>query len=111
MSTSLRLSPRAGRVLMITCCWTLVLLLQYLGSYLLIGDLTRIGKLQGSYAFLPDFTGTLVLGLIGGLLGGDLLVYKVNSGRRHHSFMSDIIRSGALFVVLYVGAARQSRWC
>jgi adenylate cyclase len=92
-------------VLVIAGCWTLVLLGAYVNMYLLIGDLIRMGKLEGSYAFLPDFAGTLVLGLIGGLLGGYLLVYKLNSGRRHKSFMSDIVRSGLLFVAIYVGAA------
>jgi len=59
----------------------------------------------GSYAFLPDFAGSAIVGMSGGLLGGYLLVYKVNSGRRHKSFMSDIIRSATLFVVIFVGVA------
>jgi adenylate cyclase len=94
-----------GRVLIIAACWTAGLLFSYVDTYLLIGDLVRLGKLQGSYAFLPDFTGTLVVGLLGGLLGGYLLVYEVNSGRRHKSFMSDIVRSAALFVLIFVATA------
>jgi adenylate cyclase len=105
MSTFRRLSPRAGHVIIIAVCWALVLVLDYVNTYLLIGDLTRLGKLQGDYPFLPDFAATAVLGLFGGLVGGYLLVYRVNSGRRHTSFMSDIIRSGVLFILIYLGAA------
>jgi adenylate cyclase len=92
-------------VSIIAASWTAGLLLSYTDTYLLVGDLVRLGKLQGSYAFLPDFTGTLVVGLLGGSLGGYLLVYKVNSGRRHRSFMSDIVRSAAWFVLIFVATA------
>ena len=104
MRPSLRWSPRASKVLIIAGCWTVGAALGYVNTYLLILDLVRLGKLQGSYAFLPDLLGNVVLGLGGGLVGGYMLVYKLNSGRRHRSFMSDIVRSGAYFVLLFVGA-------
>ena len=105
MRSSARWSPRAIRVLVITVSWTLAAVVGYVNTYLLIADLIRLGKLEGSYAFLPDLTGNVVLGLGGGLVGGYMLVYKLNSGQRHKSFMSDIIRSGLYFALIYVGAA------
>jgi adenylate cyclase len=105
MSRFVRVSPRAGRVLIIGTCWMMALLVLYVNAWLLISDLTSEGKLDGAYAFLPDFAATAVLGLTGGLICGWVLVYKVNSRRRHNSFMSDIIRSGALFIVLYLAVA------
>lgn len=99
------LSHRPLKVLVIAACWTLAAMLGYVDSYLLIADLLRMGKLEGSYAFLPDFAGTVVIGLVGGLLGGYLLVYKLNTGRRHKTFMSDIVRAGVLFTLFYGGTA------
>ena len=105
MQAFARRSPRAGRVLIIAACWTLILVLQYVNTWLLIGDLTHLGKLSGTYAFVPDFIGTVIVGMFGGLLGGYLLVYKVNAGHHHRNFMADIIQSGLLFIVVYVVAA------
>lgn len=103
MATPIRWSPRTGRVLIIAACWTAALVMGYVDQFLQIRDLVQLGKLSGSYAFFPDFAGTVVLGFMGGLLGGYLLVYKVNSGRRHRTFMFDIVRSGLVFVLFYLG--------
>ena len=99
-----RWSPRATKVLVIAASWTVGSVVAYVNTYLLIQDLIRLGKLDGAYPFLPDLAGNVVLGLGGGLVGGYMLVYRLNSGRRHRSFMSDILRSGLYFVMLYVGA-------
>jgi adenylate cyclase len=74
-------------------------------TYLEIGDLRELGKVTGAYPFLPDFVGNVLVGLLGGLIGGYLLVYRLNSGRRHRSFMSDIAKAAVLFAVIYAGAA------
>lgn len=90
-------------MLVIAGSWTLVTLFSYVNTWFFVGDLVALGKLSGSYAFLPDFAGTLVIGVIGGLIGGYLLVYRLNAGYRHTTFMSGIVRSTVLFGALYLG--------
>ena len=96
------LAPNIIRVLVIAAAWTVVNLLSYTDSYLLIGDLIALGKLSGSYAFWPDFAGNLVIGVVGGLAGGALLVFKVNAGYKHRTFLSGIVRSALVFVLVYL---------
>jgi adenylate cyclase len=105
MERSLPWSPRTIRVVVIACAWTFIATVTYVDAYLLIGDLKSLGKLDGAYPFLPDFLGIALTGLTGGILGGYLLVYRLNSGRRHRSFMSDIVRAGWAFLLIYVGAS------
>ncbi len=93
---------RLQKVLIITLCWTLFQIVAYLNGYFLIDDLVQHGKLTGAYPFWPDFIGNMVLGIFGGLLGGWLLVYRVNSGYRQRSFRSGIINSGLIFILLYL---------
>lgn len=98
------ITPSLTKVLVITACWTFLLALTYVGTYLLIGDLLRQGDLSGSYAFWPDFAGNTVIGLVGGLVGGSLLVFKVNAGYRHETFLSGIVHSVTAFLLVYLGA-------
>jgi len=102
MSSHAALGPRLGKVLVITGCWTALLALTYVSTYLLIGDLIAFGKLSGSYAFWPDFAGNFIVGVLGGLVGGSLLVFKVNPGYRHETFLSGIVHSVVLFLTVYV---------
>ena len=104
MSARRPLTPSLTKVLVIAACWTFLLVLTYAGTYLLIGDLVRQGTLSGSYAFWPDLVGNAVLGIVGGLVGGSLLVFKVNAGYRHETFLSGIVHSVMGFLVVYVGA-------
>jgi len=55
-----------GKVLVITACWTFVLLLAHLDHYFLVQDLIGLGKVSGHYAFWPDLVGMAVLGIGGG---------------------------------------------
>jgi len=105
MAAPARWAPSLTKVLVITVAWTLLLVLTYIGSYLLIGDLIRQGKLSGSYDFWPDFAGNVVIGLVGGLVGASLLVFKVNAGYRHETFASGIVYSLIAFLLVYLGAA------
>lgn len=89
-------------MLVIAAVWTLGNLLSYIESYLLIEDLVSLGKLSGSYPFWPDFAGNLIIGVVGGLAGGAILVFKVNADYKHRSFASGIVRSGVTFAVLYL---------
>jgi adenylate cyclase len=102
MSSHADLGPRLGKVLVITGCWTALLALTYVSTYLLIGDLIAFGKLSGNYAFWPDFAGNFIVGVLGGLVGGSLLVFKVNPGYRHETFLSGIVHSVVLFLTVYV---------
>jgi len=102
---SLRLTPNAIKVLIITGCWTALLLMTYVGTYFFVGDLIVLGKLSGTYQFWPDFLGNAVIGIVGGVVGGSLLVYQVNAGYRHPTFLSGIAHSAMLFVVVFVGAS------
>lgn len=105
MATRARLAPNVVKVIVITTSWTLLFTLSYVNTYLLIGDLVGLGKLSGSYAFWPDFAGNVVIGVTSGLLGGSLLVLKVNAGYRHKTFLSGILHSVVLFLLIYVGFA------
>ena len=105
MEARARLTPSIGKVLLITVCWTLILVLSYVNSYLLIGDLVQMGKLSGSLAFWPDFAGNAILGVFGGVIGGSLLVFKVNRGYRHRTFTSGIVNSVVLFTLVFVGVS------
>ena len=105
MSPPVRLGRNATKVLLITVSWTLLLVLFYVNSYLFIGDLVGLGKLSGTYEFWPDLAGNMVIGLSSGLLGGSLLVFKVNAGYRHRTFGSDIARSVAMFLAVYLSLA------
>ena len=105
MPTPVRWSPPATRVLVIAASWTLALVLGYVDQYLHLDDLIRLGKVSSNYAFLPDLVGTAIMGLVGGLVGGYLLVYKVNSRHRHKSFHADMVRSLVLFLVFFLGLA------
>jgi adenylate cyclase len=100
-----RIGPSLAKVLIITVCWTLLLLLTYVGTYFLIDDLVAQGRLSGTYAFWPDFAGNAIIGLVGGLFGGSLLVFKLNAGYRHETFLSGIVHSVVAFLVVYLGSA------
>jgi len=96
-------SPDLTKVLVITAAWTFTLLLIYTSSYLLVGDLIALGKLSGTYEFWPDFIGNAVIGLVGGLVGGSLLVYRLNASYKHATFLSSIRHSTVVFVAVFLG--------
>ena len=48
--------------------------------------------------------GNTVIGVVGGLVGGSLLVFKVNAGYRHETFLSGIVHSVTAFLLVYLGA-------
>jgi adenylate cyclase len=98
------MTPNQAKVLAIAATWTLTLLLAYVSTYLLIGDLIDLGKLTGTYEFWPDFVGNALIGVVGGLLGGALLVYKLNSPYRHSTFLSSIVHSVTAFLLVFVGS-------
>ena len=105
MSSTARHASNGVKVLLITASWTGLLILLYINSYLLIGDLIGWGRLSGTNDFWPDFWGNTVIGLVGGLVGGSFLVFSVNAGYRHKTFLSGIVRSVLTFLVTYMAIA------
>jgi len=93
------------KVVLIATAWTFLLVLTYVNTYLLIGDLIQQGKLSGTYDFWPDLFGNVVVGVVGGLVGGSFLVFGVNAGYRHKTFVSGIVRSTLTFLVTYLAIA------
>lgn len=90
------------KVLVIIVCWTLFELYSYVNNYFFVTDLIQLGKLEGHYAFWPDFLAHLILGIIGGLLGGYLLIFKMDRRYKQKSFAFGVLNSGALFIFFYL---------
>jgi adenylate cyclase len=104
MSTRPRVTPNVTKVLVITATWTLTLLLSYTSTYLLIGDLIGLGKLSGTMEFWPDFVGNSVIGIVGGIVGGSLLVYRLNAAYKHDTFLSNIVYSAVMFLLIFAAS-------
>src|SRR6476469_6825789 len=73
-------------VLIITLCWTLFACISFLSQYFFIYDLVTLKKLSGSFPFWTEFMGTMVFGVLGGLVAGYVLVFKMGSRYRKRSF-------------------------
>jgi adenylate cyclase len=101
MNIPLRIGGKQQTVLIITLAWTFVLTFAYTNNYFQVLDLVKLDRLSGEIEFWPDLLGNVILGVAGGLVGGYLLVYKVNYGYRQRSFLSGIIRSVIGFVILF----------
>jgi adenylate cyclase len=89
-------------VLIITVCWTLFACISFISQYFFVYDLIALKKLSGSYPFWLELAGTFVMGVLGGLAGGWLLVFKMGSRYRRKSFAFGIINSAFLFIVTYL---------
>ena len=102
---------KAGRrkklrtVLIITLCWVLFSCISFVSQYFFVYDLIALKRLSGTFPFWPEFIGSLVFGIFGGLAGGYLLVFKMGSRYRRKSFIFGIINSGLLFILTYVALA------
>jgi adenylate cyclase len=105
MSARERIGPGLIKVLVIAATWTFLLVLAYVGTYLQIGDLIRQGTLSGRYAFWPDLAGNVVIGVVGGIVGASILVFKVNASYRHRTYASGIAHSVFAFLIVYLSAA------
>ena len=46
-----------------------------------------------------------MIGVVGGLVGGSLLVFKVNASYRHRTYATEIAHSVAIFLLVYLAAA------
>lgn len=89
-------------VMIITLCWVLFTCISFISQYFYIYDLIKLKTLSGSLPFWPEFTGGLVVGILGGLAGGYLLVFKMGYRYRSRSFTFGIINAGLVFVLTYI---------
>lgn len=92
-------------VLIITLCWTLFACISFISQYFFIYDLVALKRLSGSFPFLDEFIATIIFGVLGGLLAGWVLVFKMSSRYRRGSFVFGVINSGLLFVLAYLALA------
>lgn len=93
------------KVLIITMSWVLIQAVTFINDYYFTMDLIHLKKLTGTYEFWPDFIGNIVLGIIAGLVGGYVLVFKMHNRYSQKSFAYGVISSGLLFVFFYLVAA------
>ncbi len=90
------------KVLVIASCWMVLILFSYINDYYFVADLIKMDKLQGTYDFWPDFFGHLILGIFGGLVGGYLLVFRMDGRYKRKSFAYGIFNAGITFVTYYL---------
>ncbi len=88
--------------MVIALCWTLFVSITFINEYFFIADLIKLQKLRGSYAFWPDFTGQMFMGAFGGLVGGYILVFRMDKAYKQKSFAFGIINAGMLFLLYYL---------
>jgi adenylate cyclase len=99
------LRKKIRTMLIITSCWTLFACISFLSQYFFIYDMIALKRLSGSFPFLNEFIGTMVIGILGGLVAGYVLVFKMGSRYRSKSFAFGVVNSGLLFVITYLGLA------
>lgn len=93
---------RIQKVIIITICWTLFTSFMFINQYYFVSDLLALKKLSGSYDPGSDLLGTIVLGILGGVFGGYILIFKMNTRYKKKSFTFGIINSGLLFILFYL---------
>ncbi|MBX7140582.1 MAG: hypothetical protein K1X63_05815 [Chitinophagales bacterium] len=105
MNTPITLRNKLQLVLIITLCWMFFAAFSFINNYYFVKDLVALNKLSGNYPFWADFTGKLILGLFGGVIGGYILVFKMRHMYRQRSFAFGILNAGILFIVFYLSLA------
>jgi len=92
-------------VLIISLCWTLFACISFVSQYFFIYDLLALQRLSGSFPFWDEFIATIIFGVLGGLLAGWVLVFKMSSRYRKKSFVFGVVNSGMLFILAYLSLA------
>jgi adenylate cyclase len=102
MKSKIRFRQNIRTVFVITIFWALFASFSYVIEYFSVYDLLQMNRLSGTYEFLPDFIGTLILSALAGFVFGYLLVFKIRFKFQKRSFLFGIIGSGILFSVIYM---------
>ncbi|HYK47820.1 MAG TPA: adenylate/guanylate cyclase domain-containing protein [Parafilimonas sp.] len=105
MKTKTGFRKKIRTVLIITLFWTLFACISFISQYFFIYDLVALKRLSGSFPFGDEFIATVIFGIVGGLLAGYVLVFKMSSRYRGKSFVFGVINSGVVFILTYVGLA------
>lgn len=105
MKNKAQFKKKVKTVAIITLCWVLFISISYTNEYYFTLDLINLGKLSGNYEFWPDFFAMMILAIIGGIIGGYFLVFRMSSRYKRKSFAFGIINSGLLFLSIYIGTA------
>src|SRR5690349_3893125 len=96
------LRKKWSTVLIIALCWVTFISISFIDEYFFIYDLIALKTLSGSFPFLGEFIGRIVLGILVSLAGGYLLVFKLGTRYRNKSFAYGIINAGLIFILTYV---------
>ena len=102
---NIKTTKRIQKVMIITLCWTLFTSFMFINQYYFVSDLLVLKKLSGIYDPWPDLLGTIILGILGGVSGGYILIFKMETKYKKKSFTFGIINSGFLFILFYLGLA------
>ena len=102
MKIKVGLRKKWRTVLIIALCWVMFSSISFISQYFFIYDLLALKKLSGSFPFLGEFIGSVLVGLFGGLAGGYLLVFKLRSRYKERSFAFGIVNAGLMFILTYV---------
>ena len=99
---SIKTMKKIQKVLIITLCWTIFTSFMFINQYYFVRDLLSLKKLSGIYDPGPDLLGTIILGILGGVFGGYILIFKMDTRYKKKSFTFGIINSGFLFILFYL---------
>ena len=102
MKSKIRFQNNIRIVFVITIFWTFFASFSYVIEYFFVYDLIHMKRLSGTYEFLPDFIGSVILSLLAGFVFGYLLVFKIRFKFQKKSFIYGIIGSGLLFIIIYL---------
>jgi len=102
MKSKIRFQQNIRTVFIITLFWTFFTSFSYVIEYFFVYDLIQMKRLSGTYEFLPDFIGSLILSFLAGFVFGYLLVFKIRFKFQKRSFLFGIIGSGILFGIIYL---------
>ena len=90
------------KVCTITLCWVIIQSVLYVQEYYSTMDLIYQEKLSGTFEFWPDFMGSLILSVFGGVIGGIILVSRRPTLDFQNCYTYDVIGSSLLFIIYYI---------
>jgi len=89
-------------MMVIALAWAFFAGILFIIEYFFVLDLMVMKKVSGFYNPWTDFTGSLILGMVDGLVAGYILIFHFGSRYRKRSFAFGIVNSGLLFIAAYL---------